>query len=453
MRQIFLVIHREFMTRVRKKSFIIMTLLSPLLFAALIVLPSYLATLEDTEMRTVAVIDNTGSFTDVLQSTDYIKVVNLNNTSVDDVKGRLQESGYYALLAVDSVANADVPQLTIYSNKQPSIDVLQYVESSFEKAIEQRRLNSYNIENLAQILEDVKVDVNVRSKKITDSGEEKESNTLITMGIAYILSFLMYMMVLIMGSQIMQGVIEEKNNRVVEVIISSVKPFQLMMGKIIGLASVSLLQIFIWILLTLGLASVGINVISDKQAVSVEQIQAVSGENLEQQAPNQMVESMAQPAPGQDDMKNDFIKALQNQNFPLIIGGFIFYFLMGFLLYAAMFAAVGSAVENVTDTQQLSLPITLPLILSIMVMISGIKSPDGTLAFWFSMIPFTSPIIMLTRLPFGVPTWQLVLSASILVITFIFIAWMAAKIYRVGILMYGKKHTWKEMVKWIRYKN
>jgi ABC-2 type transport system permease protein len=423
-----------------------MTLLSPIFFAALMVLPSYFASLEDTSSKSIAIIDNTGSYTDVIPQTDYLNFTYITNASAEEIKNGLEKLGYYALLTIDSVSENKTPKLTIYSNKQPAIDVLSHIENSLEKEIETRKLKSYNIENLDKILADVKTEVKLRSIKLTKDGEEKESNTLVTMGIAYILSFLMYMMVLLMGNQIMQGVIEEKNSRVVEVIISSVKPINLMMGKILGLASVSLLQILVWVLLTIGLASVGINFITEKnQKANTEQMQAAQKMMAEQG-----IDQSNMPATPSSE-GNNFISALQNQNFPLIIGGFIFYFLAGFLLYAAMYAAVGSAVENISDTQQLVLPITLPLILAIIVMISGIKSPDGPLAFWFSIIPFTSPVVMLTRLPFGVPTWQLALSASLLIITFLVITWFASKIYRVGILMYGKKYSWKEMWKWMRY--
>lgn len=449
MKQIYLILQREFMTRVRKKSFIIMTLLTPILFAALMVLPSYFAMMEDTETKSIAVIDNTGSFPDAISQTDYLKFSYISNTSVDQIKNSLEESGYYALLTIDSTSDKITPKLTIYSPKQPSIDVISHIENSLEKEIETRKLKSYNIENLDKILNDVKTEVKLRSIKVTKDGEEKESNTLITMGIAYIMSFLMYMMVLLMGNQIMQGVIEEKNNRVIEVVISSVKPINMMLGKIFGLASVSLLQILIWVVLTFGLASVGISFITEKSGkANTEQVQAAK--NMAEQ---QGINTDNIPTEVNSNESNNFLTALQNQNFGLIIGGFIFYFLGGFLLYAALYAAVGSAVENITDTQQLVLPITMPLILSIIVMMSGIKSPDGSLAFWFSMIPFTSPVIMLTRLPFGVPGWQLALSASLLVITFIVVTIFAAKIYRVGILMYGKKYTWAEMWKWMRYKN
>ncbi len=447
MNKIFLIIQREFMTRVRKKSFIIITLLSPLFFAAIAVLPSYLASLEVTEVRTVAVIDNTGAYTNVIPSTEYIKITYLKDTQGDIVKRNLDEAGYYALLVIDSTKNAYQPALTLFSPKQPAIDVMQHLENTLEKEIETRKLKGYNIDNLDKIMADVKTKVSIKSLKISKSGEEKESSTIVAMAIAYIMSLLMYMMVLITGQQVMVGVIEEKSNRVVEVIISSVKPFQMMTGKIFGMASVSILQIIIWVVMTAALAGVGINILNQKMAVkpTTEQMQTMA------QASPEAAQALEAVSQGTND-GNNIMAALLNQNFALLIGGFLFYFLFGYLLYAAMFAAVGSAVENITDTQQLTLPITLPLILAIIVMISGIKSPDGPLAFWFSMIPFTSPVIMLTRLPFGVPAWQLALSASILVATFVLIIWLAAKIYRVGILMYGKKYTWKEMIKWINYK-
>lgn len=450
MKQMFLILQREFMTRVRKKSFIFTTLLSPLFFAAMVILPTYFATMEDTEVRNIDVIDNTQHFGSAIPQTEYIKITTITDTPAEKVKNSLEESGYYALLTIDSLPGSIAPALTIYSPKQPSIEVISHIENSMEKEIETRKLMTYNIQDLDKILKDVKTKVNVRSIKISRDGEEKESNTLITMGIAYILSFLMYMMVMLMGNQVMQGVIEEKNNRVVELLVSSVKPVQLMMGKIFGIAAVGLLQIAIWIVLTAGLAGVGLNLISEKSGkANMEQVQIANQSIMA----NQGAQSADVTAAISETNTDNFLQALKNQNYGLIIGGFIFFFLMGYLLYAAMYAAVGSAVENVSDTQQLVMPITIPLILAIFVMIVGIKSPDGSLAFWFSMIPFTSPIVMLTRLPFGVPVWQLILSAVLLIGTFAVTVWLAAKIYRVGILMYGKKYSWKEMIKWIRYRS
>jgi ABC-2 type transport system permease protein len=442
MNKILLIIEREFMTRVKKKSFIILTLLTPILFAALMVGPTYLASLEVTEVRTIGIVDNSNSFVGRIPDTDYIKFTNLNNTPIDYIKKNFDQMGYYAVLSIDSLSK----EFTIFSAKQPSIDVTSHIESSIEKEIETRKLKSYNIENLDKILADIKTKVDVKTIKLSKAGEEKESNTLVTMGIAYVLSFLMYMMVLLSGTQVMQGVIEEKTNRIVEVIISSAKPFQLMMGKIIGLAAVSLVQIMAWIILTYALGTIGIAAFAGGSTAKPGQTEQVMANELQQPNPAANIQT-----PEKSMTSNDFMKLFDGQNIPFMLGCYIFYFIFGFLLYASLFAAVGSAVDSITDTQQLTTPITIPLILAIIVMISGIKSPDGPLAFWFSMIPFTSPIIMLTRIPFGVPTWQLVVSALLLVVTFVAVTWMAAKIYRTGILLYGKKHTWKEMWKWVRY--
>ncbi|HPF94800.1 MAG TPA: ABC transporter permease, partial [Tenuifilaceae bacterium] len=291
----------------------------------------------------------------------------------------------------------------------------------------------------------IKTSVRVRTVKWTKDGEAKESSTELAMGMAYILSFLVYMLIFLFGTQVMRGVIEEKSSRIVEVIVSSVKPFQLMMGKILGIAAVSLVQIVLWIVLTFGLVTAASTLLlsSGSDKMSQETVTSL----MEQQGASQVV-----PAEVADNsFVNELMTALSNVNFVLIIGGFIFFFIGGYLLYAAMFAAVGSAVDNEADTQQLVMPITIPLILAIIVMVSGLRSPDGSISFWFSMIPFTSPIVMITRLPYGVPTWELILSGSLLIITFIAITWLAGKIYRTGILLYGKKHTWAEMWKWIRY--
>ena len=436
------------MSRVKKKSFIIMTLLTPILFAALMVGPSLLARMENTELTKVAVIDESKQFEGKIKETDYIKFNFLTNNTIDEFRKDFEKSGYYALLFINKNGLTNPDSIILYSNKQPSIDVVTHISKAIEKEVETNKLKAYKIENIDEILKAVKTNIDVRTVKWAKDGSEKESNQFVTMGIAYVMSFLMYMMVLLFGTQVMQGVIEEKTNRVVEVIISSVKPFQMMMGKILGIAAVCLTQILAWIILTYAIGNIAISFISDKnQPVKTEQAQKMITGELQQNAQTNIA------APEKKMGTNDVLKLFEGQNFLLILGSFIFYFLFGFLLYAALFAAVGSAVDNVTDTQQLVMPITMPLIISIVVMISGIKSPDGPLAFWFSMIPLTSPIIMLTRIPFGVPTWQLALSAFLLVATFVAVTWMAAKIYRTGILLYGKKYTWKEMWKWVRYKS
>ncbi len=445
MNKILLIIEREFMSRVKKKSFIIMTLLTPILFAAMMVIPNLLATMESTSLTKIAVIDDSKQFEGKIKETDYIKLEFLSNKTAENIKKNFEESGYYALLYINKNAISNPDSIILYSNKQPSIDVVSHISNSIEKEIETQKLKTYKIDNIEEIIKSIKTKVDVRTIKLTKEGEEKESNTFGTAAIAYVMGLMMYMMVLLFGTQVMQGVIEEKTNRVVEVIISSVKPFQLMMGKILGVVAVCLVQILAWIVLTYTIGTVAITFFADKKQVKTEQVVT---QGLQQQNISGDIK-----APEKSVSSNEILKMFGGQNVFLILGSFIFYFLFGFLLYAALFAAVGSAVDNVADTQQLVMPVTLPLILAILVMFSGIKSPDGSIAFWFSMIPLTSPVVMLARIPFGVPAWQLALSGTLLIGTFILVTWFAAKIYRTGILLYGKKGSWKEMWKWVRYKN
>ncbi len=425
-----------------------MTILAPLLFAGLMVVPMIIATMDDTKERSIAVIDDSGLFKNKITETEYLKFVYLDGVTVSDIQSTFSESGYYAVLYIGSMVANTPDAVILYSDKQPSMDITSHISSAIKNEIETQKLKTYDIENLDDILKSIKTNVRVRNIKWSKDGEAKESSSELVFGLAYILSFLVYMLIFMFGSQVMRGVIEEKTSRVVEVIVSSVKPFQLMMGKILGIAAVSLLQIVIWLILTFGLVSAAGSIFLDSSKKVVAQKETVT--NLMEQAG---VAQTVTEAADQPSFANEMMTALSNINFVLIIGGFIFFFIGGYLLYAAMFAAVGSAVDSEADTQQLILPVTIPLILAIVVMVSGLKSPDGSLTFWFSIIPFTSPIIMITRLPYGVPTWELALSAALLVISFVAITWLAAKIYRVGILLYGKKHTWKEMWKWIKYKN
>jgi ABC-2 type transport system permease protein len=446
MNKIFLVIEREFLTRVRKKSFIIMTILTPLLFAGIMIVPMIIATMEDKKERNIAVIDDSGLFKDKITETEYLKFTYLDGVSVPDLQSSFSESNYYAVLYIGRMVASSPDAVILYSDKQPSMDITSHISSSIRNEVETQKLKTYDIENLEEILKNIKTSIKVRTIKWTKDGEAKESSSELAFGVAYILSFLVYMLIFLFGSQVMRGVIEEKSSRIIEVIVSSVKPFQLMMGKILGIAAVSLLQIVVWIVLTFGLVTAASAIFMGSSEKAMAQKESVS--NLMDQP------GMAQAMPEgitEQSFAGEMMTALSNMNFVLIIGGFIFFFIGGYLLYAAMFAAVGSAVDSEADTQQLTIPITIPLILAIIVMVSGLRSPDGALTFWFSMVPFTSPIIMITRLPYGVPPWELALSGALLIVTFIAVTWLAAKIYRVGILLYGKKHTWKEMWKWMRY--
>ncbi len=448
MNKMFLVLEREFLTRVKKKSFIIMTILTPILFAALMIVPMVLATMDDTDEKHIAVIDDSGIFEGKITETEYLKFTFLEGVEVDDLKSTFTESEYYAVLYIGKMIASSPDAVVLYSDKQPSIDITSHISSALKTEIESQKLLSYNIENLDEILNNIKTSIRVRTIKWGKGGEAKESSTEIAMGLAYILSFIVYMLIFLFGTQVMRGVIEEKSSRIIEVIVSSVKPFQLMMGKILGIAAVSFVQIILWGVITFGLVTIASSFLLDKPDTTAGSKDVISNVMESSGVAQQVPDSIANPG-----FADEMMGALSNVNFALIIGGFIFFFLGGYLLYAAMFAAVGSAVDNEADTQQLVLPITAPLMLAIIVMISGLKSPDGSLTFWFSMIPFTSPIIMITRLPYGVPAWELILSGSILIVSFIVMTWLAAKVYRTGILLYGKKHNWAEMWKWIRYSN
>ena len=452
MNKISVIIRREYITRVRKKSFIIMTLLAPVLMAALIVVPTLLMMNQDADYKKLAVIeDNSDLFRDVIPNTRDMEFVYLDNVKIDDLKNNFEQAGYYGILYI-SPEIINVPNaIQLISKKQPPIGVLQHIESSLEKEIERQKLLSFNIENLDEIMKKVNTNVSVQTVSIDESGNVKQTSTGISMALAYIGGFLTYMLVFMFGAQVMRGVIEEKTSRVVEVIISSVKPVQLMMGKIIGIALVGLTQFLIWVILTIGIVTVVKSVVLPKEAmleITQNMPQNIMSSDLPQVSP--VGESSSIPSNLDPEFVKIFTSAL-NQPWLLIIMSFIFYFATGYLLYASIFAAIGSAVDNETETQQFMLPVTIPIILGLFVAMGTMQNPESSLSFWFSMIPLTSPIVMMARIPFGVPYWQIALSMLIMIITFLGFVWMAGKVYRTGILMYGKKTSWKEMWKWLRY--
>jgi len=450
MNKISVIIKREYVTRVRKKSFIIMTILAPLLMAAIIIVPTLIMTNQSGEFKKIAVIeDNSTLFKDVIKNTKDAEFVYLENTKVDDLKKTFEQAGYYGILYISPELVNTPNAVYIISKKQPPIGLLQHIEGSLKKEIERQKLLAYKIENLDDIMKNVETNVSVQTKKLDESGIEKGTSTGIAMALAYLLGFMMYMLVFIFGAQVMRGVIEEKTSRVVEVIISSVKPIQLMMGKIIGIALVGLTQFLIWIFLTVGIVTVLKTTVLQKSGIT--EITQSMPQNM--MAGNQQVAGTTQvseTSPQMAEFSKMFDNAM-NQPWGLIIVCFIFYFITGYLLYASVFAAIGSAVDNETETQQFMLPVTIPIILGLMVAMGTMQNPESPLSFWCSMIPLTSPIVMMARIPFGVPGWQIAVSMFIMLITFGAFVWMAAKVYRTGILMYGKKTSWKEMWKWLRY--
>ncbi len=459
-----LIVKREYTTRVRKKSFLIMSILGPVLFAAFMIIPAYLATIQDKDVKQVAVIDESfiltsfeeGTSECVIPDTEFLKFKLVEDTELDVLKENFSSTGYYAVLYIPKNILAS-NKIIVYSDKQPSLDITSHIRSSIEAEIENQKLAANEIENLEEILAKIETSIKVSSIKWTKDGEDKKSNTGLTMGIGYASGFLIYFFVFMFGAQVMRGVLEEKNSRIVEVIISSVKPIQLMMGKIIGIGLVGLTQFLIWVLLTATLVLGAQKLIMPDLVQQSPMEQVTSNELFTEHLPTEGLQGQLPDESAEVDEGAEFVMdildGLESINPIKIFLAFIFYFLFGYLLYGSMFAVVGAASDTETDTHQFMLPITLPLILGIFVMITTMNNPDGGLAFWFSMIPFTSPIVMMVRMPFGVPMWELLLSGSLLVITFLGMAWVAGKIYRTGILMYGKKVNYKELWKWLKYKN
>ncbi|HNT93771.1 MAG TPA: ABC transporter permease [Bacteroidales bacterium] len=450
MNKISLIIRREYITRVRKKSFLIMTLLTPLLFALIFIIPMLVMGSEDKDFKKIAVIeDGSDLFTNVIPDTKDTDFEYLSGVRLNDIKKNFSDLGYYGVLYISPQIITTPDAVQLISIKQPPIGLLDHISGSLEKEIEKQKLLAYNIENLDEILRTINTSVRVQTLKIDESGGARETSTGISMALAYIGGFLMYMLVFMFGSMVMRGVIEEKTNRIVEVIVSSVKPVQLMLGKIIGVALVGLTQFALWILLTFALVLVMKTVLLPESAM--EQIQQLPRSFAEADQAMSGAGTATMSAEQLSEFQELFAGAL-NQPWGLIIFCFIFFFLTGYLLYASLFAAIGSAVDNETETQQFMLPVTIPIILALIVAMGVMQNLESSLAFWFSIIPFTSPIVMMARIPFDVPAWEIILSMALMLLTLVGAVWMAAKIYRTGILMYGKKTSYRELWKWLTYK-
>lgn len=429
MSKISLIIRKEYMRRVNKKSFLIFTFLTPILIAALVAIPLWLSTLKDTDVKNIAVIDKTGKYMKSLEDNESYHFVDLNG-DMTQFKQK-EKSKYYAFLLIDADLLLQPDKIALYADKQVTTELKGFITGQLEKTLSNEKLASYNIPNLKQIIEETNINLHLKTIKWGEDGKEKRGSAELATGIGLVATFMIYMFIFLYGAMVMRGVMEEKTSRIVEVLVSSVKPVELMMGKIIGIALVGLTQFLLWVIFSTGIFLAvglifGLNHLPDPGAM-----QAVG------QMPNPKLVELMQMVNG--------------VNFGEIIFYFILYFLGGYLLYASLFAAVGSAVDNETDTQQFMLPITIPIIFAMYAGLYSAQNPDGPLAFWCSIIPFTSPIVMMVRLPFDVPLWQKLLSLSLLVITFIGTTRMAAKIYRTGILMYGKKVTYKELLKWLKY--
>ncbi|MGV8827761.1 MAG: ABC transporter permease [Breznakibacter sp.] len=444
MNKTILIIKREYLSRVQKKSFVVMCILGPLLFAAMFVLPVWFSSLADSAKSNIAVIDETGKYAVALTNTENITFSFLDEDKKESIKHDYKTAGYDAYMVIESDLEKDSNGVKIYSESQVTIDTKESVARALERHIEQQRLDAYSsIDSLREIIHYISnVNVDVSTIKLTEDGAEKESSAEVTMIAALVFAMLIYFFVLIYGTQVMRGVMEEKTNRIVEVIISSVRPFQLMMGKVLGIALVALTQFLIWVVFTL------VIITAVSSFLGADGLSAAAGQSMGS-------DQMAQMAAGADkaEFAHQFENLLaQTRSIDLIgsLFAFAFFFIGGYLLYASFFAAIGSAIDNDTDGQQFVTPVMMPLILSIYIAMAAFRDPGGSIAFWFSMFPLTSPIVMMARIPFQIPLWEVLLSMAILTASFIFSIWFSARIYRVGILMYGKKVTYKELWKWFR---
>ncbi|MCF0175317.1 MAG: ABC transporter permease [Bacteroidales bacterium] len=450
------IIAREYLTRVKKKSFLIITFAAPVLFAAICILPTLIMFLAKDKAKSVAVVDQSGIVMPKLEDNKSYIFKDLSASNPDSLKASFLEREEDILLVISPVDTISrTVAATAYSEKPLSVDASEALSSRISSAVEDYRLNLYNIDGLKEIVEDLKVDVPLSTFTLKESGDEEQTSSEVYMLVSLLLSMVLYMFVTLFSASVMSGVIEEKSSRVVEVLISSVKSTELMFGKILGIAGVALTQFFLWIVLTIVIvagvsAFVGFdNLFGSSDPAQMTEM--MGGMDAMGMGGVDTADIMAASQEGGGEM-GAVLSTLKNLNYMEILIAFIIYFILGYLLYASFFAAIGSAVENEADTQQLQIPVTIPMMIGFFISFYAFKAPDSGIVFWGSMIPFTSPIVMLARIPFGVKIWELVVSIVILLLTFIASAWASAKIYKVGILMFGKKSTFKDLWKWLKMK-
>ena len=427
-----LILQREYMSIVGKKSFIVMTLLMPSLLILLGCIPVLLQMINTNDEKTVAVIDETGRYGGAIKSDDQFDFEYYDQAKSGNARQLYDEKGkeLYAIVIIPRDVEA-THQLLVYSESAVSSTLIAHLERSMGKTLTDAKVRSYGIEGLEKILKECNVEVNVRSIKWSDGGSEETSSTDIAMIVGVALSMLSYFFVLMYGAMIMNSVIEEKTNRIVEVIVSSCKPLELMLGKILGVALVGFTQVAIWAVLlgiagtVLGMGFIG-SAVASPEAVDAAQAMAQSSQS------------------------DGFVEMLLSVNYVQILFFFVVYFIGGFLLYASLFAGFGSAVDQASDASQFTTPIMIVIIIALYASLACMENPDGDVAFWCSMIPFTSPMVMMVRLPYDVPVWQMALSVAVLYGTAIGLTALSAKIYRTGILLYGKKNSFKDVIKWIK---
>lgn len=449
-KKIGVIIGREYAMRVKKKSFLVITFVTPVLMGLLMVLPTIIMLYGSSEEKgqNVAVVDSSGIVAQYLESDEHIAFTDMTGQDQEYVKRNLDSLGYKALVTVSPIDTAMGVSIVSYSYEPLGSDIAGRVTEAADRAVEDYRMESYDIEGLENIISSISYSSSITSYTITEDGGEKLTVTGVYRAIAVIFSILIYIFVYSFGGMVMSAVINEKTSRVVEVMVSSVKAIDLMIGKILGIAAVALTQFLLWIVLTLVIV-VGVN--------------AFMGFDKLMQSP-EATEQLMEMAGAQGDMMTDMVDSAANQemaavlstlsqiNFPLVIGAFLMFFVFGYLLYSSMFAAIGSAVDNEADTNQLVIPVTIPILAAFFIAFSAIDNPSSPLLVWASYIPFTSPICMMMRVVNGIPSWEMWVSLAILVVTTFVMMYISAKIYKVGILMFGKKSSFKDMWKWLKYK-
>ena len=450
-RNIKTIISREYMTRVKKKSFLLTTFLVPVLFAAMCILPSVIMFMAKDKGKQIAVVDQSGIVMPYLVDTDAVDYTDYSTESPEDMKQRFQDLGLDVMVVVSPLDTvAKTVTVASYSDKPLSVDMKESIGRKVNEAVEDYRISLYEMGDLKQILDDVESDISVATYTLGEEGEEKITSSEVYMVISMVLSMIIYMFIAMFSGMVMQSVIEEKASRVVEVLVSSVKATELMFGKIIGVACVALTQFFLWIILTLVLVG-GFSAFAGFDSLMEDPAQTEQMMNMTAQMGGADMAEMT-TAMSQEDGLGAVMSTLKDINWAQMIIAFVVYFALGYLLYASFFAAIGSAVENEADTTQLQMPVTVPLLLAFFIALYAFNAPDSAIVWWGSMIPFTSPIVMLSRIPFGVPAWELALSIALLVATFAACGWLSAKIYKIGILMFGKKTSFKDLWKWLRMK-
>ncbi|MFA8299463.1 MAG: ABC transporter permease [Hyphomicrobiales bacterium] len=436
MNKVSLIIQREYLTRVKKKSFIVMTLIGPILIGLLMLAPILIDKLTESDPKVIAVLDESNAFFDKFKENDNTKFKYVFG-SLESQKDSLLKGDNFALLYIPKTQVSLPSKAIIYSEKQVPFQTTDYIKGVMKREIESIKLSASGID--PSILQSIKANVDISTLKINEAGEEQKSFSAANYALGYAGGFLIYIFIFMFGAQVMRGVMEEKTNRIVEVIVSSIKPFQLMMGKIIGICLVGLTQFILWIVFSFVIYLAVTHFVSFGD---MAEVQSTTG-------------MMVNPEVGEmtNSLTSKVFEIIDSIPIASIILSFLFYFVFGYLIYGALFAAIGSAVDNEADTQQFMLPITIPLIISIISISAVMNNPQSNVGFWLSMFPLTSPVVMMARIPFGVSTWELIVSMVLMVVGFVAVTWLAGKIYRTGILMYGKKVSYKELWKWIKYKS